>query len=498
MTLTPEEQQAAQQYAAEIKKQLEANSWIGDKIQEILDFLPFAEYALIEYMVLKNAWGNHPIPPPPKDYVKGQGVIEFGLFLYWFKNPWELDLSQFSGTQKAYLIGLVLAMDYYLPPSKLDLSHFEYFKTNELIYVDGTVLSTKPFANFDQGWFTAFLNLFITVKDTLWYNGGTFPTTSPPVIPLQGKAPNTVSIAILGDWGAGNPAAMAVMDQIQQVIKPDYIIHVGDTYYGGTPALNSPTGDKYFAPGEELANLVNLWPSAWNGKSFTLNSNHEMYSGANGLYYDALLNPKSPFTAQKGSGCFALKLGDWTLVGLDSAYNSSSFSAFMTGSIGEKGGFQTQWLQSLQLDPKKTIVFTHHNGFEDDTTSASPLWAEIHYALKGDPFAWYWGHVHNGIVYTQPITIPNTKMVPGFTTATYARCLGHAALPYGLATSLEQPPAKNNITYKADSPQPFPSKQLYNGFAVLTLTTSHGKVSGISEAFYDPSSNTAKYTKRLL
>ncbi|MEZ4875196.1 MAG: hypothetical protein R2793_07065 [Flavobacteriaceae bacterium] len=36
---------------------------------------------------------------------------------------------------------------------------------------------------------------------------------------------------------------------------------------------------------------MNLWPSAWNGKSFTLNSNHEMYSGANGLYYDALLNP---------------------------------------------------------------------------------------------------------------------------------------------------------------------------------------------------------------
>ncbi|MEZ4875197.1 MAG: hypothetical protein R2793_07070 [Flavobacteriaceae bacterium] len=35
--------------------------------------------------------------------------------------------------------------------------------------------------------------------------------------------------------------------------------------------------------------------------------------------------------------------------------------------------------------PQKTIVFTRHNGFEDDTTSASPLWAEIHYALKGDP-----------------------------------------------------------------------------------------------------------------
>ncbi|MEZ4875198.1 MAG: hypothetical protein R2793_07075 [Flavobacteriaceae bacterium] len=60
-------------------------------------------------------------------------------------------------------------------------------------------------------------------------------------------------------------------------------------------------------------------------------------------------------------------------------------------------------------------------------------------------------------------------MVPGFTTATYAAAQAMRPCPMGYGPSLEQPPAKNNITYKADSPQPFPSKQLYNGFAVLTL-----------------------------
>lgn len=499
MKPSAEQQQAAAQKAAEIKAQIDSQSWIGGKIQEVLDFLPFAEYALIDYMVAQDVWGDHPVPLPPKGYVQGEGVIEFGLFLYWFKNPEELDLSQFDFKQVVLILALTAVLDHYLPDSKLDKTHYEYFKHNELIYIDGTVLSTETYANFDQGWFTAFLNLFISLKDNLWYHGGTFPTTpTPPVIPLQGATSNSVSIAIIGDWGAGNPAATAVMNQVQR-LNPDYVIHVGDTYYGGTPALTSPHGDKYFAPGEELANLVNLWPSQFRGKSFTLNSNHEMYSGANGLYYDALLNNNAPFTAQQGSGCFALTFGGWTLIGLDSAYNSSTLSAFMTGSIGTKDGFQTTWLQSLHLDPAKTIVFTHHNGFEDDTCSGSPLWAEINHALGNkDPFAWYWGHVHNGIVYKSPITIPSSKTVPGFTTNTFARCLGHAALPYGLASSLEQPHAKANITYKADSPMPKPSKQLYNGFAILTLTTTNGVVSGITEAFYDPSSQTPKYSKLLL
>ena len=157
------------------------------------------------------------------------------------------------------------------------------------------------------------------------------------------------------------------MDAVQQ-LKPDYILHVGDTYYGGTPLVNDTNGKIYYDPGEEVNHLVKPWPAGFEGKSFTLNSNHEMYSGANGLFYNAYganqtpVGANTPFSAHQGSSCFALTLGDWTILGLDSAFHGKVKKAFMTGSLGDLDGTQAKWIKGLHLNPDKTIVFTHHNG----------------------------------------------------------------------------------------------------------------------------------------
>lgn len=478
-------QKPDEQMVMELKLLISSNQSISSDVQQILDYLPACEYELILFMSAQKVW-NGAIPLAPSGFQPGDGSIELGLFLYWLNNPGQIDLSNFTLKEALAILALVAALDELLASSQMTKTNYDFFQSGELIYTDGSVLSTEKYATFDQGWFIAFLNLLESTIRDLWYSGSSFPNVVPPTIQLKGAVAGKLTIGIIGDWGTGNTVSQSIINQLT-ALKPDYIVHVGDVYYAGTPLASDPNGGYYFSPGEEKSNLLAQWPASYAGRSFTLNSNHEMYSGANGLFYDALaanaVPPGSgtPFNAQRCSSCFALQYGGWTILGLDSAYMASVTDAFMTGSIGGVAGFQGKWIQSLKLNPAKTIVLTHHNGFADDCTSASPLWAEINGALKGDPYAWYWGHVHNAIVYNSPIKIPAVPNQPGLNTKTFARCLGHAALPYGPASSLNGKP----IAYKAGNLKPPPSKEFYNGFAVITLEATNSLLTGITENFYD-------------
>jgi calcineurin-like phosphoesterase family protein len=472
------------QMIAEHEALLAANPSFRLKLPSIKGYMLACEYELILYMNDQGVWQGT-MPPPPPNFQTGDGAIEFGLFLYWFNNPTLLNNVEVG------LAALALDWAFSLPDSQMTGVNYTYLCTNTLIYVDGSVLSTEAWATFDQGWFAAFANLLETDLRSTWYNNGVFPMPSPPKpVALSGAIANTVNIAIVGDWGNGAAAASSVMQQIVG-LHPDYIIHLGDVYYGGTPAQGDPNSGHYFSLNEESTNLVGAWPAAYAGKSFTLNSNHEMYGGANGLFYDALLPASTPFSAQGGLSCFILQYGGWTILGLDSAYSGSSIDAFMSGKLGSA---QIAWIQSLQLNPAQTIVLTHHTGFAYDCSSVFSLWSEVKAALSGnDPFAWYWGHAHNGIVYQDLVTIP----VPGkadFTTKTYARCAGHGALPYGESSKLDQNP---NVRWQAKTPIPS-STQVYNGFVLLTFQSSNNQVTGISESFFDPSSAEPKWNLNLL
>ncbi|MBO9631843.1 MAG: metallophosphoesterase [Chitinophagaceae bacterium] len=473
-------EQDVQQLAAELKQRLEADASILGDFQALLQYLPDCEYELISFMVAQNVWKGF-IPPPPTGYKKGDGTVDLGLILYWLNNPLLIDQSMFSPHEKLLFDALIIILDLSLPSSQMTTVNADFFKTNELIYTDGSVLSTKQWATYDQGWLVAVLNLLQSTIYDLWYWGPTLPTTPPPVIQLNKISTGTVKLAVIGDCGTGDYTLQRIMQSIYKE-KPDYILHVGDVYYAGTPTANGPHGDKFFFPGEETSNLNFFWPPDYKGRSFTLNSNHEMYSGAIGYFNDALDaangGVNSLFSAQKGSSYFVLKMGDWVLLGLDSAYQASTTDAFMTGSIGSPTDVQTKFLQQYRPNPAKTILFTHHNGFEPDLSAVSPLWAEIRNALGGDPYAWYWGHVHNGLVYKSPVAIPYAA--PSFTTKTYARCLGHAALPYGPI----KPPPYGQIVWQEPNLKPN-GKELYNGWAMLTFTLNNGNVTNIREDFYD-------------
>jgi hypothetical protein len=245
---------------------------------------------------------------------------------------------------------------------------------------------------------------------------------------------------------------------------PDYTIHLGDVYYSGADA-------------EEAGKFLPYWPFT-NGRSYALNSNHEMYSGGNG-YFGKLLTD-SKFAAQHRLGYFALTNQNWLIIGLDSAYFTHSF-LYQEGAIAEidlsnpkaTGMVQINWLKQLlgANQGKRIILMTHHDGFSVDPASGkvtiSPLYRQITSLMQGvRDWWWYWGHVHTVIAYL--------SVHFGSVSTMTARCIGHGAIPY-----MPFPPNYSSLgsgdvqidwteTDLARDPQ-IPLRAP-NGFLLLTLT----------------------------
>lgn len=299
-------------------------------------------------------------------------------------------------------------------------------------------------------------------------------------ISLQADANDEVRIAIIGDWGAGkyhlsgldnrSGPAFAVMDTLAKLeTPPDYIIHLGDTYYSGTGPNRSPAG-------EETNNLVDAlkqYPElARNGRCFTLNSNHEMYGGAYGYYQSALSDPL--FGAQKGCSYFALEFGDWIIAGLDSAYFDPS-SLYMEGGLGKSSEDpQYPFLKEIKDRGKKVIVMSHHTGLSADGSEPTKyLWDDVTGVLQPD--YWYWGHTHLGMAYNDKSYAKTMK----------TRCIGHSSMPFAIPPGME---GCENVEWYSGTPLvPEKMEALYyssprakNGFAMLTLSGS-----GITEEAYE-------------
>ena len=338
---------------------------------------------------------------------------------------------------------------------------------------DGTLIAEQLWAVFDPGWaYAAFEYLLYQVGIKQKAGFATTPAT------IQAPSQPSLKIAIVGDWGTGLWAdgsaaqcpSQAVMQHVQAA-NPDVVIHLGDVYYAGTAQ-----GVLGLGSGEEIDRLVNVWPQF--PLSFTLNSNHEMYDGGNGYFTKALTSPK--FSAQRGTSYFAVEFGNWILFGLDSAYYDPS-PLYMAGALNDAN--QIAFIKSFNLTGKQIMVVTHHNGLTTDGQAKTGLWNQVVTALGRAPDYWYWGHVHDGVVYS-------AQAASG--SATGARCCGHSALPFGNAYSLHD--ASGNpipqVLYYAHTPMSNPDPQqanrVLNGYAIVTLTQT-----SITEAFYDQSGTRA-------
>jgi hypothetical protein len=327
----------------------------------------------------------------------------------------------------------------------------------------GEILGTGKYQELDPLW--------ELVAGTVWLENllhkHPFPPGTPAIIPI----PDQVTIALAGDFGTGNFGAddspSTKISKFIPSLNPQLTIHLGDVYYAGTS-------------GEESSKLMNFWPKGSSG-SFTLNSNHEMYSGGGPYFNEAVGGPvfnkfQSPFSF------FALENSKWIIVGLDSAYNAGVLSLYMDGSLGDNA--QLPFLQGLaqkgEKEKKKLIVLTHHNGLPENGVQPSvplKLFTEVMSAFRGvsPPAYWYWGHVHAGVAY-EPLDDQNGLL---------CRCVGHSALPWGLASDLQTSP-KVQWFEKCNAKDPEDPLRVYNGFVLLRLDGTN-----LTETFYDETGHVA-------
>ena len=259
---------------------------------------------------------------------------------------------------------------------------------------DGTLLGCRKWELLDLLWSEALIKWIENLR-----RHAPFATT-----PMVMMIDNDVTLAIAGDWGTGpfesHAPAVNVANQMQ-LAQADFTIHLGDVYYAGTGS-------------SEHVDMAG-WPMGKHG-AFTLNSNHEMYSGAHG--YFAELN--SRFPVQQGTSYFALYNDDWLIVGLDSAYASAPLGLYMDGTLNQQ---QIDWMKGLPKR-KKLLVLSHHQGFDISGENKTRLYQPVCDALGRVPDYWYWGHLHNGIVYAEQGGLR-------------ARCAGHGAIPYGVTSELD-------------------------------------------------------------
>jgi hypothetical protein len=324
----------------------------------------------------------------------------------------------------------------------------------------GEIWGTGRYEHLDPGWAESIACWLETMHDHHPFNHDA------PVIQI----PDTVKIAIAGDWGcgdwrdAGNPAPSTRVAAQMAALKPDITIHLGDVYYAGTK--------------DEQAHLfAGLWPSGTIG-SFALNGNHEMYSGGVGYFEVGLASPK--FAGQRGASFFALENSNWVIVGLDSAYYADPEGLYMDGSLRGNGypDFQSEFLREQVAKGKKVIVLTHHNGLTDDGRGLTALWDEVmSIAMRApSPPFWYWGHEHFAAAYARVVGQPR------------CRCVGHGGVPYGVATVLNSPNVEWYETRLANDPE-IPQRVM-NGFCQVALEGSN-----IVETFYDENGGIAWQSK---
>ncbi|MGF7079611.1 metallophosphoesterase family protein [Mucilaginibacter sp. UYCu711] len=398
--------------------------------------------------------------PEPPDHQPGDA--EYGIFLYLINHELPVLLRPI----------VPLLRELGLPQSTITPEQYaalvSLLKTGAgIVTADGTMIAFTKYAVLDAGYLYAVLDYLRTRYSG--YLPGLGLTihpfqTDPATMPIESKEP--LRIAVLGDWGTGEwkdaDLAMCPSKLVSEAIKelsPHIVIHLGDVYYSGTPA-------------EEKNKLNEMWTGG-SKASFTLNSNHEMYDGANGYFATALNDPA--FSSQGGTSYFAITYADWIVIGLDSAYYDKS-TLYKSGTVsGEQLQFISDNVNKPENLQKRVIILTHHNPINYDASAINirkdngSLLNDMYLALGNRfPDYWYYGHLHNGIVYNKqklaPLFSKYDGSVPNF------RCMGHAGIPAGLAKGLKDNPAIDYyVQTKVDSQNSALSKRVLNGFALLTL-----------------------------
>lgn len=251
------------------------------------------------------------------------------------------------------------------------------------------------------------------------------------------ELPENATVVLYSDWGTGEETARRVMREIRAA-NPTHAIHLGDIYYSGTKREVQ----------KRFLDVIAAEGPGGSCRHFSLNANHDMYSGGYGYFDLALTQFGQP------ASYFNLRNQHWQLIGLDSGYEDHGLQ-----------DPQKDWLAAqLANGERKSILMTHHQFFSPYESRAfdralhrkvKPLLEHVH--------AWFWGHEHRCIVFEEHMGIK-------------ARCVGHGAMPeevpFGPARFPQIP-----VRAADERPAPGSNDEIRHGFAVLRFAGAALEVS---------------------
>ncbi|MFQ5943699.1 MAG: metallophosphoesterase family protein [Anaerolineales bacterium] len=226
--------------------------------------------------------------------------------------------------------------------------------------------------------------------------------------------PDTASVALAADWGAGTISAYRVRDEILR-FQPDITMHLGDVYYVGS----QEEFDEYFLgdddwprgtlqPTEEITALP----------SYALNGNHEMYSGGH-AYFQAI---REHFGQE--ASFFCVENDYWRIVALDSGYSAKLIPGLeLLPWWVQLQPQNIQWLRRNVLsssDTRPIILLSHHQWLSAFEREYRKLGRDV----GNDPryLLWFWGHEHRLAGYGLYQARPDGPVIRG-------RCIGHGGMP---------------------------------------------------------------------
>jgi len=247
-----------------------------------------------------------------------------------------------------------------------------------------------------------------------------------------------------------------------------HVIHLGDVYYSGFES-------------EDKKRFLNPWPvtgdqAAAGVTSWSLNGNHDMYSGGFGYFRTLLADDR--FRAQrspdgKTTSFFRLRSPSWDFVGLDTAWQTDVTS---NGQIAVLQDPQAKYVADVAAgSARKLVLFSHHQlvSYYDQGDLGRTLPDKLAPVLTGNRVtAWWWGHEHRAITYGADAGVR------------FPRCLGNGGVPI---LPDQAPPAgsKPPITWHSNrTVREHGQKRVRFGFAVLDLHPDRIEVAYIDDDGY--------------
>jgi hypothetical protein len=267
-------------------------------------------------------------------------------------------------------------------------------------------------------------------------------------------------LIVVGDWGTALPRARAVAARMRAKLaeglaagRQVHVIHLGDIYYSGLET-------------EDQRRFLDLWPvtpeqASAGVTSWSLNGNHDMYSGGWGYFGTVLTDPRFRHQSSpdgKPTSFFRLRSPSWDFVGLDTSWDTDVVS---TGNAAVLQDPQGRYVADTAAgSARRLVLFSHHQlvSVYDRSDIGSILPARLAPVLNANRItAWWWGHEHRAITYQEAAGVR------------YPRCLGQGGIP--VLPDPSPPPASTPaiIWRSTRSVREDGQRRTRFGFAVLDL-----------------------------